>query len=106
MQVQVLSSAGMLPRITLGTPGIHGAGVTGTQGTGVSTPAAAVVAVATAGFEGVMHMPNGLMLTIGTKIQDVRRRLVTRQHSIDSGVTVSDDSPGGDCHGAFQQWRR
>lgn len=66
MQVQVLSSAGMLPRITLGTPGIHGAGVTGTQGTGVSTPAAAVVAVATAGFEGVMHMPNGLMLTIGT----------------------------------------
>jgi hypothetical protein len=33
------------------------------QGTGVSTPAAAVVAVATAGFEGVMHMPNGMMLT-------------------------------------------
>lgn len=65
MQMQLLSSAGMLPNMTLGTPGAHGAGVTGTQGIGVSTPDAAAVAVATAGLEGVMHMPNDMMLTIG-----------------------------------------
>jgi len=47
-------------------PVIHGAGVTGMQGMGVNTPKAAAVAAATAGLLGVMHMPNGIMLTIGT----------------------------------------
>jgi hypothetical protein len=36
------------------------------QGIGVSTPNAAAVAAATAGFAGDMHMPNGMMFTKGT----------------------------------------
>jgi hypothetical protein len=36
------------------------------HGIGVSTPKAAAVAAATSGFDGVMHMPNGMILTIGT----------------------------------------
>src|SRR5438552_19077273 len=34
------------------------------QGCGVSTPSAAEVAAATAGLAMLMHMPNGMMLTI------------------------------------------
>lgn len=59
-------SAGMLLSITVGDPGAHGAGVTGTQGIGVNTPIAAAVADATAGLDGVVHIPNGIMLTVGT----------------------------------------
>jgi hypothetical protein len=33
---------------------------------GVSTPIAAAVAAATEGFAGDMHIPNGMMFTIGT----------------------------------------
>lgn len=64
-QVLVSFSAGMLPIITVGEPGIHGAGIAGTQGIGVKTPAAAVVAVITAGLVGELHIPNGGMLTMG-----------------------------------------
>ena len=39
--------------------------VFGTQGIGVSTPSAAAVAEATTGFEGLLHIPKGMMLTIG-----------------------------------------
>jgi hypothetical protein len=35
------------------------------HGIGVSTPNAAAVAAATAGFVGVMHIPKGWTLTIG-----------------------------------------
>ena len=35
------------------------------QGMGVSTPSAAAVAAATVGLAGLLHMPNGMMLTIG-----------------------------------------
>ena len=55
-----------MPNITVGEPGVHGAGMTGTQGMGVSTPKAAVVAEATVGFAREVHMTNGRMLTIGT----------------------------------------
>jgi len=55
----------MLPIITVGTPGVQGADVTGTQGMGVNTPSAAAVAAATVGLEGEEHMPNGGMLTMG-----------------------------------------
>ena len=55
-----------MPINTVGEPGVHGAAVAGTQGAGVGTPAAAVVAAATAGFDGVVHIPNGMMLTKGT----------------------------------------
>ena len=36
------------------------------HGMGVSTPRAAAVAAATVGFAGEMHMPNGMIFTIGT----------------------------------------
>jgi len=63
---EVLSSVGKLPNSTVGAPGTHGAGVLGMQGMGVSTPMAAAVAAATVGFAGDMHMPKGMMFTIGT----------------------------------------
>jgi len=44
MQIDVLSRAGMLPNITVNAPGVHGAGITGMHGIGVSTPSAAAVA--------------------------------------------------------------
>ena len=44
---------------------IHGAGVTGTHGMGVSTPNAAAVADATTGFAIDLHRPKGTMFTIG-----------------------------------------
>lgn len=45
-----LLSAGMLAIITVALPGVQGAAVIGVQGIGVSTPSAAAVADATAGF--------------------------------------------------------
>lgn len=60
-------NAGMYPMNTAGTPGVHGRGITGKHGAGVNTPAAAVVAAITAGFVGLEHIPNGIMLTIGMK---------------------------------------
>ena len=48
--LDVLLSAGILPIITVGEPGAHGAGMTGMQGAGVSTPAAAAVFLITSGF--------------------------------------------------------
>ena len=50
---------------TVGAPGTHGEVVFGMQGMGVSTPSAAAVAAATVGFAGLLHIPNGMMLTIG-----------------------------------------
>src|SRR5437762_11160660 len=61
----VLSSAGIQPITTVGTPSTQGAGKTGTQGIGVSTPSAAAVAAATVGFDGDEHIPNGGTFTIG-----------------------------------------
>ncbi|KVD67915.1 hypothetical protein WI88_33210 [Burkholderia ubonensis] len=54
----MLFSAGCPPINTVGAPGTHGAAMTGTQGIGVSTPIAAAVAAATAGFAGELHMAN------------------------------------------------
>src|SRR2546426_1083740 len=55
----VLLRAGWPFPITAGDPGAQGPTMTGIHGTGVSTPRAAAVAAATAGFVGVMHLPNG-----------------------------------------------
>ena len=65
IQVWVLSSAGMLPNKTFGVPVIHGVLVAGMQGIGVRTPSAAAVADATIGLLGVVHIPNGMILTMG-----------------------------------------
>lgn len=65
ISLEVLLSAGMLPNSTVGAPGTQGAGVTGIQGIGVSTPNAAAVAAATVGLAGDVHIPNGRILTIG-----------------------------------------
>jgi hypothetical protein len=65
INLELLLSAGIFPISTVGDPGAHGAGVTGTHGMGVSTPSAAAVAAATVGLEGLLHMPNGGMLTMG-----------------------------------------
>ena len=66
MSVWVLSSVGMLPSSTVGAPGTQGATVIGMHGMGVSTPIAAAVAAATIGFAGDIHMPNGMIFTMGT----------------------------------------
>src|SRR5580693_5970122 len=55
----------MFPSMTFAEPGVHGAGITGTQGIGVSTPSAAAVAAATVGLASDMHMPKGGMFTMG-----------------------------------------
>jgi hypothetical protein len=65
ISVDALFSAGMFPSSTVGAPGAQGAGVTGMHGIGVSTPIAAEVADATVGLARLVHMPNGIMFTIG-----------------------------------------
>jgi hypothetical protein len=52
-------SVGILASNTVGAPTTHGAGITGVQGIGVSTPKAAEVALATAGFAKDIQVPNG-----------------------------------------------
>jgi hypothetical protein len=66
MHLDVLSSIGCPPSITVGAPGTQGAEVAGMHGIGVNTPIAAAVAAATVGFAGDMHMPNGMIFAIGT----------------------------------------
>jgi hypothetical protein len=66
MQVHSSVSAGAPPIITDVDPGVHGV-VTGTHGIGVSTPMAAVVALATSGLAGDMHMPKVAMLAMGAQ---------------------------------------
>lgn len=51
--------------VVCGAIGSQGAGTTGTQGIGVSTPRAAAVAAATIGLANDWHMPNGAMFTPG-----------------------------------------
>jgi hypothetical protein len=51
------------PDKTVTPEGIH-AFVIGVQACGVSTPSAAAVAAATAGFESVLHIPKGGMFTV------------------------------------------
>ena len=64
MQIETLSSAGWLSSRSVIAPGTQGVIVAGIQGCGVSTPSAAEVAAATAGLAMLVHMPNGMMLTI------------------------------------------
>lgn len=66
MHFELSFSVGMDPIITVGAPGTQGATVIGTHGIGVNTPSAAAVAAATVGLEGLLHIPNGMMFSIGT----------------------------------------
>lgn len=65
MHVAVNAGAPLI--CTVGEPGDQGDVVTGMHGWGVSTPSAADVAAATCGFDNVVHIPNGMMLTLGAK---------------------------------------
>jgi hypothetical protein len=62
---EFMSSAGMFPMRTVGTPGTQGATVAGMHGIGVSTPRAAAVAAATVGLARLEHKPNGRTFTKG-----------------------------------------
>lgn len=62
---EVSFSAGKFDVGTVGAPATHGAGVFGTQGMGVRTPAAAVVADDVAGKASELQTPKGGMFTIG-----------------------------------------
>lgn len=65
VQTDELSSAGMYATGTVGAPGVQGPGVSGTHGIGVNTPKAAAVADATVGFAIEVHIPKGMIFTIG-----------------------------------------
>lgn len=65
MHLHVLFTAGFPPTNTVGEPGAQGAAVTGTHGCGVRTPIATAVAAATCGFAMDVHIPNGIIFTIG-----------------------------------------
>jgi hypothetical protein len=67
MHFEVFVSTGTPPALTFVDPGVQGAVMTGMHGCGVRTPAAAEVAAATCGFDGVVHMPNGATFIIGAK---------------------------------------
>ena len=66
MHLHVLFTAGFPPTSTVGEPGAQGAAITGMHGIGVNTPRAAAVAAATCGFAREVHIPNGMMFTMGT----------------------------------------
>lgn len=65
MHLDVLFSSGILPNKMVGAPVVHGEEVAGIHGIGVKTPIAADVAEATVGLAKDVHMPNGMILTIG-----------------------------------------
>ena len=65
LQVLLSSKAVNLPIHTSETPGDQGDTVAGTQGIGVNTPIAALVAAATVGLEVDEQVPNDIMFTKG-----------------------------------------
>ena len=65
MSLLVLLSAGLPAINTVALPGAQGADIDGIHGQGVKTPSAAAVAEATVGFDKDVHIPNGIILTIG-----------------------------------------
>jgi len=98
LQVEPETSAGFPPSVVRGAPGFHGPTTAGTQGIGVSTPRAALVAAATVGFDRLVHIPNGGMLTPGAMSEIVaagRPSIVTRVTG--SGLSVDGASPNVHC---------
>jgi hypothetical protein len=74
--------------VKVGVPGTQGAGITGTQGIGVNTPAAAAVAVITAGFSGDLHIPKGGILAIGTQSAIVAAGFPSIMVGVPLGITI------------------
>src|SRR3546814_259573 len=97
MHLQVLSSVGRLPSSTVGAPGTHGDVVARMQGIGVSTPIAAEVAEATVGFASEVHMPNGMMFSIGTWSMIVAAGWLLDRVRL-TGSTTSDDGATPKLH--------
>ena len=64
MSMESLVRAGLPPINSFGLPGIQGPAIIGIQGMGVSTPKAAAEALATFGFEGLLHIPKGIIFTM------------------------------------------
>ena len=64
MSLEELFSAGNLFTKTVGAPGAQGATVLGTQGAGVKTTGGGRLV---AGFNTLLHMPNGIILLLGLK---------------------------------------
>jgi hypothetical protein len=93
MQVEVLFSAGRLPMRTVGEPEIQGAAVTGTQGAGVGTPDAAVVAEATSGFASDWHIPKVGMFISGAKSMMVPAGAPHRVRLVGSTFRVLGETP-------------
>ena len=65
MSLQSLVRHGLPPHVTINCEGIHVPAGVGVHGCGVSTPNAAAVAAATAGFASEVHIPKGCIFTIG-----------------------------------------
>jgi hypothetical protein len=63
--LEVSFSAGIFATHSVGEPGVQGAKIFGVHGIGVNTPRAADVAEATEGFATELHIPKGMMFTIG-----------------------------------------
>ena len=86
-------STGIISDVILGFVEIHGDDSTGRQGIGVSAPRAAAVAVATAGFVIVVHIPKGLMFNKGTKSlivatgkSETNTEFLGKTHSTDGAI--------------------
>jgi hypothetical protein len=86
----------MFPISTVGEPGVHGAGRTGTHAMGVSTPNAAAVAEITSGFVGELHIPNEGTLTIGILSMIVAAGVPVRTWF--AGRTISDAGAAPKLH--------
>jgi hypothetical protein len=66
LHIAPCATAGVPPIKVVALGGFHGPTGAGTHGIGVKTPRAAAVAEATIGFDRLVHIPNGGMLTSGT----------------------------------------
>jgi len=97
MHLLVFVSAGCPCIMLCGLPGIHGAVTAGMQGMGVSTPMAAAVAEATVGLLRVLHMPKGMMFTIGAKSMMLARGMLPI-NLVRDGRTMSDDGARPKVH--------
>lgn len=81
-----------------GCGGAHGAEVAGTQGAGVNTPNAALVAAITAGLAGEEHIPNVGMFVNGTKSVTAANGAGARASCGGPGVVVSTDGAAPISH--------